>query len=75
MLDNPPHAEFLSLLLAGRDISRRFREEFAALIANAGLKATVELQSLTRDLTVTANIAKNVILKKQAKMGEYLLGI
>jgi len=74
MLDNPPHSEFLSLLLAGRDLSHRFQEEFAALIAKAGVKPTAELESLTRDLTVTANIARNVMLKKQMKMGEDLLG-
>ena len=74
MLDNPPHSEFLSLLLAGRDLSHRFQEEFAALIANAGVKPTAELEPLTRDLTDTANIARNVMLKKQAKMGQDLLG-
>ena len=73
MLDNPPHAEFLSLLLAGRDLSHRFQEEFAALIANAGVNPTAELESLTRDLTVTGNIARNVMLKKQTKMGQDLL--
>jgi alkylation response protein AidB-like acyl-CoA dehydrogenase len=75
MLDSPPHAEFLSLLLAGRDLSRRFQEQFSALIANAGVKPTAELEALTRDLTVTSNIARNVMLKKQMKMGEDLLGI
>lgn len=75
MLDNPRHSEFLSLLLAGRDISRRFQSEFAALIANAGVKPTVELESLTRDLTITSNIARNVMMKKQTKMGQDLLGM
>ncbi len=74
MLDNPPHAEFLSLLLAGRDLSHRFQEKFAALIATAGVKPTSQLDSLTRDLTVTGNIARNVMLKKQTKMGEDILG-
>jgi alkylation response protein AidB-like acyl-CoA dehydrogenase len=74
MLDNPPHSEFLSLILAGRDLSHRFQEEFAALIASAGVRPTAELESLTRDLTVTGNIARNVMLKKQMKMGEDLLG-
>ena len=66
---------FFLLLLAGRDLSRRFQEEFAALIANAGVKPTAELESLTRDLTVTGNIARNVMLKKQTKMGQDLLGM
>ena len=74
MLDNPPHSDFLSLLLAGRDLSHRFQENFAALIANAAVKPTAELESLTRDLTVTGNIARNVMLKKQTKMGEEMLG-
>jgi alkylation response protein AidB-like acyl-CoA dehydrogenase len=73
MLDNPPHSEFLSLLLAGRDLSHRFQSTFAALIADAGVNPTAELESLTRDLTVTGNIARNVMLKKQARMGQDLL--
>ncbi len=74
MLDNPPHEEFLSLLLAGRDISRRFQEEFAALITSSDVKPTAELESLTRDLTITGNIAMNAMLKKKTKMGEEILG-
>jgi alkylation response protein AidB-like acyl-CoA dehydrogenase len=73
MLDNPPHEEFLSLLLAGREILRGFQAELTALITNASIKPTAELESLTRDLTVTGNIAMNVMLKKQTKMGEEIL--
>ncbi len=74
MLDNAPHEEFLSLLLAGREISSRFQAEFKALMADSGLKPTAELESLTRDLTISGNIARNVMLKKQTKMGEEILG-
>jgi len=74
MLDDPfSHPEFQSLLLLGRDFSQRFQSELEALIASSGIKLTSELSSLTKDLTLSGGLAKNVALIKQMNMGQALL--
>jgi hypothetical protein len=57
-------------VLAGREILRRSQEEFAAPITSSDVKPTAELESLTRDLTITGNIAMNAMLKKERQKWE-----
>jgi alkylation response protein AidB-like acyl-CoA dehydrogenase len=73
MLDTGPHEEFLPLLLAGRDVSRRFQSELQEIIAGCGLAPTPDLVHLTADVNVLGAIGKNVALRKQIKIGEALL--
>ncbi len=73
MLDSPSHTEFLSLLLSGRDLGARFQSELESLLQESGVIPSPELRTLTKDLTFAGNIAKNVALKKQIRMGETLL--
>lgn len=73
MLDTGPHEEFLSLLLAGRDVNRRFQSELEEIISGCGLARTTDLAHLTADLNVLGTIGKNIALRKQIKIGEALL--
>jgi len=69
MLDTPPHPEFLSLLLAGRDLAERFQTTLEEFLHDSGLEPSPELESLTRDLVFTGSIARNVALRKQTAIG------
>jgi alkylation response protein AidB-like acyl-CoA dehydrogenase len=73
MLDRPGHDEFTSLLLAGRDLVRRFLSEYEALISRVELEPSQELTTLTKDLTFISTIAGNVARQKQIKIGEGIL--
>jgi acyl-CoA dehydrogenase len=73
MLDTGPHEEFLSLLLASRDVSRRFQSELQEIVSEQGLTATPNFVHLTKDANVLSTIGKNVAQRKQIKIGEAVL--
>ncbi|MBU2551190.1 MAG: hypothetical protein KKB20_22450 [Proteobacteria bacterium] len=73
--DRGGYPEFTSLLLAGRDLGRRFQENFERTGIAFKAAAGDELGLLTRDLVKAGSIAGNVAARKQVKMGEALLGI
>ena len=71
MMDDDPegHEEFLPLLLAGRDINRRFQEELSQLTESLGLQPGPALASLTRDLQAMGKLAGGVAYRKQVRLG------
>ena len=74
MLDcHERHPEFLSLTIASRTISTEAQSLLERLITDAGVERDVALGHITHDINRTTQIAKNVSLIKQRKLGEGLL--
>ncbi|MEJ2717815.1 MAG: acyl-CoA dehydrogenase family protein [Deltaproteobacteria bacterium] len=73
MLDTGAHEEFLSLLLASRDVIRRFQSVMQEIISDRGLTATPNLVRLTADMKLLIGVGKNVARRKQIKIGEDVL--
>lgn len=74
MLDSgTDHPEFLSLLLAFRNLSGDFQGYLKALMTTSEIKESEDLAILTHDLINTINIAQYVAVLKQQKLGESLL--
>lgn len=70
--DGPP-PEFLSLLLAGRNLGRRVLSLIDGALSAAGADPGPELSRLLQDLAFAGRIALKVSLQKQAKLGNVLL--
>ncbi len=74
MLDSgKTHPEFSPLLLSLRPLVRDFLPRLDHLAAGAGLAADDDFRLIANDLTRTIDIAKNIALIKQKKIGEALL--
>jgi len=74
MLDSgADHPDFLSLLLAFRNLSGDFQGYLKAMITASGIEESADLKILTHDLINTINIARYVAVLKQQKLGESLL--
>ena len=74
MLDSGiDHSEFLSLLLAFRNLSGDFQGYLKAMMTETGIKESPDLKVLTHDLINTIDIARYVAVLKQKKLGESLL--
>jgi len=74
MLDSgTDHPEFLSLLLAFRNLSGDFQGYLKAMMTASGIEESTDLKILTHDLINTINIARYVAVLKQKKLGESLL--
>jgi alkylation response protein AidB-like acyl-CoA dehydrogenase len=74
MLDSgTDHPEFLSLLLAFRNLSSDFQGYVKAMMTASGIEESTDLKILTHDLINTINIARYVAVLKQQKLGESLL--
>jgi len=74
MLDScDRHPEFLSLTIASRTISAKAQSILGRFITDTGVAQDIALDHITHDINCTTQIAKNVSLIKQRKLGEGLL--
>ena len=74
ILDSPDqHPEFPSLLISFRNLSREFQSLFELLINKAEIEKDTNLYHITNDLIHGIDMAKNVALIKQKRIGEKLL--
>lgn len=74
MLDSGKnHPEFLSLVLAFRPLARDFQSRLSRLMTAAAVSEDPKLSILTKDVGSIINLASNVALIKQKKIGEALL--
>jgi alkylation response protein AidB-like acyl-CoA dehydrogenase len=64
---------FLPLLLSFRPLARDFQARLSRLIAAAGIKEDQKLKDLTKDIASIINLANNIAVIKQKKIGEGLL--
>ena len=67
------HPEFASLLLSFRFLAGHFQTRLAEILAQSGIQTDRPWATLTKDLTVTTGVARNVALIKQKKLGEDIL--
>jgi hypothetical protein len=67
------HHEFPSLLLSFRFLAGQFQIRLAEVLAQSGIGTDGPWATLTKDLTVTIGVAKNVALIRQRKLGEEIL--
>ena len=65
--------EFLSLTIASRTISAKAQSILERFITDTGVARDIALDHITHDINRTTQIAKNVSLIKQRKLGEGLL--
>ena len=74
MLDSgTDHPEFLSLLLAFRNLSGDFQGYLKAMTTASEIEESTDLKILTHDLINTINIARYVAVLKQKRLGKSLL--
>jgi acyl-CoA dehydrogenase len=65
--------EFLPLLLSLRSLARDFQSRLGRLMAGPGIQERPAMTVLTRDILSIVNLAQNVSLIKQKRIGEALL--
>ena len=74
MLDSSiEHIEFLPLLISFRNILQQSNNLFKVIISMAGIEEDTDLHRITNDMAHSMDMAKNVNLIKQKKIGKRLL--
>lgn len=71
--DENDHPEFLSLLIAGRDLVKNFLSTIDSLTDRNKLEFPDSLSVLMHDLKMASKLASGVMARKQIKIGESLL--